>query len=373
MSALKAALFIVILFSISALASETELKELIQRAGAGDASAQSQLGYYYLIGEKVGKDIEIAKSWLQKAANQGDIEAAYDLGVLSEGERNYLSAVRFYRMAEKDTYAELRLARLYSEGLGVARDEAAAADLIISATESGEAEALYMAGLAYRYGKGIPVDYEKALNNFLEASHRLYPPAYTQVGKFYEEGIGVESDREAAESYYRKAHNAGDTEGIYLLGALLEKKLNFEEAAFYYEAAAERGDNRSAAKLASFYENGIGVEKDYLRAVSLYLKSVGTDGGFSENRLGIFYRSGFGVEADPEAAREWFIKSIRQGYTISYKALGYMYILGNFGEVNQVRGCAYLYRSGDEKDGAYCDGILAPRAQKAAKNLEIVR
>jgi TPR repeat protein len=365
-----------IIFAFPSFAAD--LDDLTKRAQDGEPSAQSQLGYYYLNIrsdglEEARQNIALGKSWLQKAAAQGDIDAAYDLGVISEEEGNFLSAVRYYRMAESDPHTKLRLARLYSEGLGVVRDEAAAMRLIISAGESGETEALYLAGLRYMDGRGVKADYKKAAEMFLSASNNLYPPAYTMLGQLYDAGLGLEKDAAAAEIYYQKAYDAGDTEGMYLLGALLEKRQDYENAAFYYSKAEEKGERRSAAKLGYFYENGIGVEKDYKAAARLYLKSAGTDGGFSENRLGALHREGLGGDADPELAREWFIKSIKQGYTLSYRALGYMYLLGNFGEVNQVRGCAYLYKTGEEKDAAYCDGILSSRAQKAARNLELVK
>jgi TPR repeat protein len=350
-----------------------ELDELTKLGEAGDPTAQSQLGYYYLNGIKTEKNIEAAKRWLQRAAEQGDIDAAYDLGVLFETERNYLLAARYYKSAEIDPFAKLRLAHLYSQGLGAARDINAAAELITAAAESGEAEALYQAGLLYLDGEAVPKDNNRALELFLEAAYRLYPPAFTQVGRFYEEGIVTARDNLTAEIYYQKAFEAGDIDGTYLLAELLERRQDFEKAVIYYTKAADSGDVRSAAKLGRLFENGIGVERDYTRAAAFYAKSVGTDGGFSENRLGAFYRNGLGVQIDPEAAREWFVKSIKQGYIPSNKALGHMYILGNFGEVNQVRGCAYLYRGGDEADAAYCDSQLSPRAQKAAKTIELLR
>jgi TPR repeat protein len=358
--------FMIFAFSLSA----AEFDEIAQKAREGDVSAQSQLGYYYLNGIKTEKNLELAKSWLQKAADQGDISAAYDLGALSEEERNYLSAARFYKMAESDPHAKLRLARLYSEGLGVVRDEAAAAQFIIDAAESGETEALYLAGSLYLEGRVIPQDLKKGENLLISAANHLYPPAYTKLGRFYEV---EEKDDAAAEAYYQKAADAGVAEGARLLGAMIERNLDYKRAALYYTQAADNGDIQAASKLGHFYENGIGVVKNYKTAAEYYMKSIGSDGGFSENRLAAFYRDGFGVEVDPEMAREWYIKSIKLGYALSYKPLGYMYILGNFGEVNQVRGCAYLYKTGDDNVSAYCDSILSPRAQKAAKNLELIK
>lgn len=57
---------------------------LIILGNTGDSNAQAWLGYYYLSGRIVGKNIETAKYWYQKAANQDNQDAAQQLQKIYE-------------------------------------------------------------------------------------------------------------------------------------------------------------------------------------------------------------------------------------------------------------------------------------------------
>lgn len=66
------------------------------------------------------------------AADQGDVEAAYQLGAM------------------------------YYEGLGLPQDYAAAAQWYQKAADGGDADAQYILGLMYSEGQGVPLDYAQA-------------------------------------------------------------------------------------------------------------------------------------------------------------------------------------------------------------------
>ena len=56
------------------------LKELEKAAEQGDAQAQYELGRCYNAGDKVPKDNAIAAQWYAKAAEQGHTDAQFNLG-----------------------------------------------------------------------------------------------------------------------------------------------------------------------------------------------------------------------------------------------------------------------------------------------------
>ena len=62
-----------------------DIPSITKAAEAGDVEAQSTLGYYYLAGKGVKKDIAKGIEWTRKAAEQGDMLSQYTLG------RHYLS------------------------------------------------------------------------------------------------------------------------------------------------------------------------------------------------------------------------------------------------------------------------------------------
>mgnify|MGYP006121971821 FL=1 len=61
-----------------------EIKELKEKALAGDASAQLFLGQSYQRGSGVEKDLDEAIKWLRKSAEQGNVYAPHILKKLEE-------------------------------------------------------------------------------------------------------------------------------------------------------------------------------------------------------------------------------------------------------------------------------------------------
>ena len=59
-----------------------DFKEMLQAAEQGDADAQYNLGVMYANGRGVRQDDAQAVQWYRKAAEQGDAEAQFNLGVM---------------------------------------------------------------------------------------------------------------------------------------------------------------------------------------------------------------------------------------------------------------------------------------------------
>lgn len=105
---------------------------LYQRAKAGDAQAELEMGMRYGQGDGFIKNPKEAASWLSKASRHGSVEAQYQLG----------------------------LALL--EGRGVVQDFHAAFAWIEKAAQKGYAPAQYSLGDLYRFGTGVEMDKPKA-------------------------------------------------------------------------------------------------------------------------------------------------------------------------------------------------------------------
>ena len=61
-----------------------DLSELERLAEQGNAAAQSNLGFMYIKGLGVAKDVHKALKWLQKAAEQGEANAQKGLDVMAK-------------------------------------------------------------------------------------------------------------------------------------------------------------------------------------------------------------------------------------------------------------------------------------------------
>ncbi len=104
-------------------------KEFKPLAEQGDVQAQYNLGVLYHNGTGVPQDYAEAVKWCRKAAEQGDARAQSDLGAA------------------------------YHKGEGVQQDYVEAAKWIRKAAEQGIAQAQYNLGLMYLNGQAVPQDF----------------------------------------------------------------------------------------------------------------------------------------------------------------------------------------------------------------------
>ncbi len=113
--------------------------------------------------------------------------------------------------------------------------------------------------------------------------------AYTDLGRMYEQGNGVEQDYEKALEYYRLSAEAEDPDfkGMRYAGLMYRDgtgvEQNYSEAAACFQVAAESGDVSAAYFLGLLYEEGSGVEQSADEAKTWYEKAVSTLDDFLEN------------------------------------------------------------------------------------------
>src|SRR5580698_8527322 len=112
------------------VANQTDLAAVKQKALAGDAAAQVQVGMSYALAAP--RNIKEAIRWFQLAANQGYADGEYRLGGMLDVAvvpQNPTEAIKWYTLAANQGYkdAEYRLAVMYDQGRGVSKDYAQAA------------------------------------------------------------------------------------------------------------------------------------------------------------------------------------------------------------------------------------------------------
>jgi TPR repeat protein len=98
------------------------------KAEAGDATAQSNLGFMYEKGQGVEQDFKEAVKWYQKAAEQGYAAAQHNLGSMYEKgqgvEQDFKEAVKWFQKAADQGYADAQhnLGLMYGMGQGMEQD-----------------------------------------------------------------------------------------------------------------------------------------------------------------------------------------------------------------------------------------------------------
>ena len=88
---------------------ETALREWRPLAEQGDVIAQYNLGILFARGDGVPQDYVEATEWFRLAAEQGHKEAQYELGIYYElgqvGPQDYPEAARWYRLAAEQGHS----------------------------------------------------------------------------------------------------------------------------------------------------------------------------------------------------------------------------------------------------------------------------
>jgi uncharacterized protein len=262
-------------------------KILRKIAEAGDLKAQVTLGLMYRDGNGVPKDYKEAWKWYQKAADQGEKVAQYNLrniydeaiGCLrlpdySEFKEERLRAMSvieealngFHKVAEKGhPFVQCQLGRIYRDGHGVSKNLSKAAEWYRKAAEQGDREAQKELGDIYYVGEDGVKDYREALKWYQKAAEAGDPSAGLRLGKMYRDGEGVPKDKVLSYFWFILS------ERFIALTELVELKKNMtpeemKEAAnktiTWLRKAAEAGNSYAGLRLGQMYRDGDGVPKD---------------------------------------------------------------------------------------------------------------
>jgi TPR repeat protein len=130
----------------------------------------------YAEGRGVSQNDVEALQWFRRAANQGNADAQFNLGVMyANGQgvpQDEAEAVKWYRLAadQGNAYARTNLGLMYAGGRGVPQDSSEAVKWYRLAADQDAAAAEYNLGEAYRDGRGVPQNYTEAIKLFRRAA-----------------------------------------------------------------------------------------------------------------------------------------------------------------------------------------------------------
>ena len=244
-------------------------KMLVEDAENGDIDAQIELGeayiMRYLTTADSSEDLARGFGWLEKAAMQGDGQAALCLGrwQLELGDAEKAVAWLLKAEAQGSLAASARLAYCYEFGTGVPENAGEAVRRYRRIAELAEDKE------AFRFHR----------NDIISAQYRL--------AECCRHGFGTEQDMERAVHFYRLAAENGDSSAQHELGRCLETGTgvprNETEAAEWYRKAAEHGNADAMCELAYCYKNGIGVAKDEAEAAQ-WFRSAAKSGAMGAER-----------------------------------------------------------------------------------------
>ncbi len=262
--------------------------------------------------------------------------------------QDYIKAVRFYSEAAErgNANAAYQLGICYYRALGVRRDYQKAVSYMKTAAEAGLPAAQSTLARLYTYGWGVPSDRKKAVEYIKKAANRNYPLAMYRLGVAYQYGLGVEQDSSLATYWFNKCaavyqHQfdpSGLTSNVYTddpKNLFTYARVNlvlhdnnieepycrkwFDRAIMSLRRAHQRGDAESTYCLALCYENGWGTRRNVHRSVELIHEAAIRGFPMAQFRMGFLAREGLnGVEQNDSVAMSWFLQATRNDSLARY-------------------------------------------------------
>lgn len=259
-------------------------QELMQRAQAGDAGAQAELGRAYQDGNGVPQSDELAAEWYRKSAEQGNAGAQNSLGVM------------------------------YSLGQGVTQDKAEAVRWYKKAAKQGLAQGAYNVAISYYNGEGMPGDMDLAYAWMVVANARGDPQASEELKRIGAELHGrLDASQFKLAALYEKGEEVSQDPAA---AAVLYR----EVGSLDYRQSAYAGT--AQYKLCQLYASGRGVAEDLPQAKSWCKRAVKNGELIAYVVLGRMAEQGIGGEKDLKEAADWYRDAALYGITEGFLQLG---------------------------------------------------
>lgn len=273
-----------------------------------------------VIGETTGNEKKFVKV-LEEGSRKGSSRCNAALGAYYENKEDYREAAKYYELAG-EPQSDYQLARLYINGAldkdsVTAESRARGLVLLRRSAQAGNRDGMYWLGYAHQQAIGVEQNLDSALYWYRQLADMDDGRSLMQLAIAYEHGRGVQPDTALAMDYYRRAGEAGESDGYAFLGDFYRNGTSFLPAdsakAFeYYQMAADiEGDNAAGLYyVADSYLRGIGVAKDTAQALP-YLRSAAAMGSYtSMGVLGDYYNYGWpGVEQDGDSALYYYFEA----------------------------------------------------------------
>lgn len=292
----------------------------------------------FLSAEELNKKVDIKQAFnlYLKAANYGNINAQYKLGLLhnyGEGvKQNYSKAFEWFLLAaiQNNSDAQFELAVRFFKGEGISKNydnaiiwatkaakqnhPGAKAMLEVIDKKKPSMSAEEMENKAREFCK-IEKNPKKGFEWHLKSSLAGNSKAMMRVVEHYYSGTGVKKNINTSIDWGRRASYAGNLDGIsflasnYMSGEHISKSIDM--AIFWYSKSVAKGKLLDVFMLAHCFVE----KKDYLQAIKWFEYGAQYDDQDSIFSLSALYFKGAGVEKD----RKKGIKLLRRAAKLGHK------------------------------------------------------
>lgn len=245
----------------------------------GNTRSKYKLAIAYKYGKGVSANSNSYKKYASESADAKDSDGIKEYVSILEKEKKYEIAFDYFDIGYSqyhDNYFMFKKALYLYEGIGIEKniDEATRCFEIVEKDKNNnnlKAKAKFYLGKTYF----DDAKYEKAYPYFVSSYELKYNDALAYQAKCIENGVKDSTVKQSAFDMYFIAYSNGSTIAGYFLGLCYKYgkgiKENDKEAFSFIKEAFENGCEEARHELASLYKNGIGTDKDLLKAIDLLI------------------------------------------------------------------------------------------------------
>lgn len=289
------------------------------------------------------KQYQKALPLIQKAADEGNVKAMYQMGELYSCNCDFYDpdkAVYWYRKAADhgNTDAFVQMGKLYFSKL----DDDRAARYFWEGATAGNATAQQHLGMFCKNGWGVQSpEPALAVEWFKKSAENGCALGMVSYAEMLFQGIGVERNDWEAVKWFEKASQLKVEHASVLLAYMKElgrgTPRDLQGAIAIYTQFA-RQHALAAYRLGRLYERGEGVSKDMDKALDLYVEArhivspgIASSASYEAAlRLGQCYANGIHVPKDEEKALKYFYLAKEGGLHEAFYHIGEFYEAGRF-------------------------------------------
>lgn len=305
-------------------------------------------------------ELEEARQWVHRAADQGMEEAQVLLGIIRSRQWEMEAVSQYHgavygahrvlsqrcdavekdssdgRPADEKALAALRVIREQSAAMAERGADVGVLCLPILfrryVEQGGAARAPYFIGRLLGDGTLVLPSPAEAARWIRKSAEGGCVEAQCKLGLLYHEGLGVEKSAAEAVKWFRRAAEQGYGVAQLYLGVIYYNGLGVEKSAEkavkWFRLATEQGSPAARYNLGLCYRDGFGVEKSAAEAVKCFRRAAEQDCAEAQCNLGLCYQQGFGVEKSLEEAVKWYERSASRGCVEAQCNLGLCYLQG---------------------------------------------
>jgi len=311
-------------------------------AEGGSLAAQLALGYRHLLGVQMPKACNKALLYYNPAAEKvvagaqrlrgGQLIEKIRLSVDTmpgSGKRGGVDdeVIQYYESSARkgSVDAQLTLAHLNFHGArGMPPDMSRAFQFYAKAAAAGEAAAYSHLGHFYAQGIGVEQDNATALEYFRKGAAKGHAPSQNGLGYMYMHGYGVKESHSKALEYFKTAADKGNAEAQFNLGAMhiagMGVKKSYDKALHYFTLSAHQGHTLALYNLGQMHLNGLGAPRSCPVAVQ-FLKAVAERGPWGK-QLGEAHEAL--QDGDAATALQLYVGLAEAGYEVAQSNVAFI-------------------------------------------------